>query len=1740
MHIKKRHLQKTVVYIGIFAMLAYLVPPVGNIQMVRAVTPGQLTNVSASLSNTTKGVSSNITVTFTTENDLSGSGSGDVIRVNFDMFRSGNPTLSSMKVGGTSFSGYSSVYGYYYYSGYFEVYLDENINSGSEVEMVISGMTNSESYNRELISIVTFSPDSGGTAYENCTDAGGDDQSFGDCSPFKVWLPLGTPSVSGQILGPISTADATKGYSETYVGMWNSSSYWDSTSTDHLGKFYFYDTPTGSHQVEASIPWGISFPYSAPVKQTISVTSGSTTDMGILRYQFPSVTGVVKSEQTGDPLDGANVYFQNSMVPGANTGSDGRFYLPATSTGTYYVSFSAWGISDDGNYVAPDPIAVSVTNGATYDMGTVYFATPMKTIKGYVKKPDGTAAENAQVECSKPMGGEYMSADVGAGGYYELLVGKGNWNCMVNKNWSSPDAEFDWVYFDMPVPITFSLENNIIETKTHNFTVTPVNSSITGKVLKPDGSVYTGGGLNVDVYTQIGFGSWAQVDPATGIFTADVPAGTYQVMINLWDDNWGGPSPRTISVGANETKNLGTLYLVPKSAAIAGTVTDTNGNALDNQFVDCYVPSEWGKWASGPTDVNGDFSFSAYGQATYFCQPMTNFGGYGGEEVGDQYIYLGAPVSAPLPNVNSSINNVDFEMTRADSTIQVTTVDGNGNQVEIFGFAFIDQGIGGIDGGFGYMGPGLGGPIDNGTGSFKVPSSMCTASSPCNLNIGTPPGDGNEWSSAGAVSFSATQNSTTNVELLMLPHDATVSGKIIDGDGNAITGATANVFADNFESMTFTDTRVNPIDGTYSMSLAAGDYNLGVWLDPTLGYVSGSLGNTQVTAISGQTVTKNLTLRKIDSYVNVTVKDPQGNPMPGAFVDISTSSGKQEAGPGGFGGPGMGGFMGPGMMGQMTGADGTTQVGVPGGTASSPITYYISTALPPGYSYISPSKQTLSMVSGETLSVTMQFRESDAVISGSTTIDGSAAVAYVTAWAEEGGRVETSSFGGGYSLNITQGDTWHVTAKSKIGSDFYKSKEQVITVDSAQETIDLELSLVAENIPDPVTATFNANNPAVVELGDGSVSVNIPANAISNDSNDTIKITVAPQYEVPDTDTDKVPTYGVDIIAYKNNMEVESQFSSNITVTQCWNEDQMTDLGLTDDDLSSKYWDENAGAWISPGTVTADDDNNCQTSSVNHLTTFSLTSSDMSAPTVTLTSPADNTTVQVDSLLVEGTVSDSTATVTIALDGTSVGAVSVDSTTGAFSEVVTGLSIGTNTVTIDAENGVGEAETVSRAVVYSADVDEPGGATGIESTIVTIPHDGAPHVRVFEKDGTVVGSFFAYNENLSGDFNAITADVTGDGNKEILTSPGEGFASQVRVFDNHGGFLTHFFAYQEEYRGGMKMKVADVTGDGQLDIVTQPDKNGGPNVRVFTYNATTEAFELVDWILPYGETYRGEFTMLVNDLDGDDAAEIITSPLAPGGPNVRVYTYNASTELLELVDWTMTFDDSFQGGVNITVGNVQGDSNKEIIVSPASEGGPQIRIYEYDGTSLSLLTQFWSYAETYRGGVEVKLGNIDNNGNSEIITTPTAGGPHVRVFTYNAATGSFDLLDHVMAYQDNFRGGVTIAVSDLDYDGYLEIVTSPRVIGGAHVRVWEYDSDTEGLISMADQMVFPTAWRGKMHVVIADLEGDGTSEILVSPLNNGGPHVQAFGYTDDTLTLEANFMAYPEAFQGGVELTTGR
>lgn len=269
--------------------------------------------------------------------------------------------------------------------------------------------------------------------------------------------------------------------------------------------------------------------------------------------------------------------------------------------------------------------------------------------------------------------------------------------------------------------------------------------------------------------------------------------------------------------------------------------------------------------------------------------------------------------------------------------------------------------------------------------------------------------------------------------------------------------------------------------------------------------------------------------------------------------------------------------------------------------------------------------------------------------------------------------------------------------------------------------------------------------------------------------------------------------------------------------------------------------------------------------------------------------------------------------------------------------------------------------------------------TGEQEVITGAGFGGGPQVSVFDANQTSrLSTFFAYEPEFRGGVQVASGDLTGNGLDEIVTGSGIGGGPVVAAFDGNGQELFRFFAYEPEFRGGVQVAVGDVTGDGRQEIITGAAVGGGPVVAVFDHQGR-ELFRF----FAYEPEFRGGVFVAAADVTGDGRAEIITGSGIGGGPVVKLFSGQGNQ-----LNSFFAFDSAFRGGVIVAAGNTTGDQVAEIWTSPADGGGPHVRAF--DGITSEELASFFAYEGETVGGIFMALGDLNGNGRADLLTSSTA------------------------------------------------------------------------------------------------------------------------------------------------------
>jgi hypothetical protein len=204
--------------------------------------------------------------------------------------------------------------------------------------------------------------------------------------------------------------------------------------------------------------------------------------------------------------------------------------------------------------------------------------------------------------------------------------------------------------------------------------------------------------------------------------------------------------------------------------------------------------------------------------------------------------------------------------------------------------------------------------------------------------------------------------------------------------------------------------------------------------------------------------------------------------------------------------------------------------------------------------------------------------------------------------------------------------------------------------------------------------------------------------------------------------------------------------------------------------------------------------------------------------------------------------------------------------------------------------------------------------------------------------------------------------VAGNSQEQIITGPSTGDpttgVTQSPVVNVYSGanstftLLNSFTPFDSTYTGGVRVATGDIDGSGVDSVICGPDQGTNPTLQVYTdkkiTGGTDEYLKLTSLTAnSYGST-QGVF-IATGDVTGSGEEDLITGA-GPGGlPYVTVYTYNASSQVFSLDFAYLAYPASYTGGVEVAVGDLNGDGVEDIVTSPANE------ISEPEPSSVSIL-----------------------------------------------------------------------------------------------------------------------------------------------------------------------------------------
>lgn len=299
----------------------------------------------------------------------------------------------------------------------------------------------------------------------------------------------------------------------------------------------------------------------------------------------------------------------------------------------------------------------------------------------------------------------------------------------------------------------------------------------------------------------------------------------------------------------------------------------------------------------------------------------------------------------------------------------------------------------------------------------------------------------------------------------------------------------------------------------------------------------------------------------------------------------------------------------------------------------------------------------------------------------------------------------------------------------------------------------------------------------------------------------------------------------------------------------------------------------------------------------------------------------------------------------------------------------------------------------------------PASAAPPSAAAMAVGTDAGPvsTVVVYRSDGSVSFTITPFGSGYTGGARVARADVTGDGTPDIIVGSGGQIAARVRIWDGQTQRLIFDQVPFGNFTGGVVVAAGDINGDGYADVAIGPDVGGGPRIQM--WSGRTMQLLTPDFLgLPYPD-FRGGLRLAVADVNADGFADVLVAPGEGGGPRVTAYdgkAFATGKTPTTLVNDFFVFDDSLRTGLNLAAGDVDGDGYADIVAGSGAGGAPRVRVVSgralISGMGAVAIADYYADNPADRGGVRVGFTKNDGDAKADLVTG-SGDSAQVGVFT---------------------------------------------------------------------------------------------------------------------------------------------
>jgi len=361
-----------------------------------------------------------------------------------------------------------------------------------------------------------------------------------------------------------------------------------------------------------------------------------------------------------------------------------------------------------------------------------------------------------------------------------------------------------------------------------------------------------------------------------------------------------------------------------------------------------------------------------------------------------------------------------------------------------------------------------------------------------------------------------------------------------------------------------------------------------------------------------------------------------------------------------------------------------------------------------------------------------------------------------------------------------------------------------------------------------------------------------------------------------------------------------------------------------------------------------------------------------------------------------------------------------------------------------------------------------GGATGAAvgagdlNTKVTLPANGKAVFTIIADVGAAAtgdlvssASVAAANgETNVADNSATDTDRCVPKSLAVAADAGWSSTSLVRLVNPATGTLiAQAFAFEPDFKLGVRTALGDLDGDGKVEMVAVPNYGRVGKLVVFQQNVASDGtVTLVKdaryHLQPFGRHYNLGLNLAVGDFTGDGLNDVAVSK-SFGNGEVKIYgsTPAATTGPLTLLRSFVPFRAGTGGAaiaaadfVTVTGGRVvdalRQDAKAELVVASAAGMAPVVRVYDVSNSVPAVVDTIRPFNGTASGSLSVTTGRVNKDSIPDIIVSQGWGGSStVEVYDGRLATAANARLARFAAFSDLATRSAPVSTAGIDNDG---------------------------------------------------------------------------------------------------------